>query len=188
MAGSDLQQDLDYVRGVVTRSEQGATPAGIYLFWAAATAVGFALIDFRPQVVGTYWMVVFPIGWVFSGWLAWRHARRSGQDDRRTGRLHAVHWLVMFAGVGLAALLPAQGLVPWPVMGPLALLVVAVAYLLAGVHLDRLLLWPGVLMTAGYVVLLFEPAFSWTLVGVLVAAGLVVAALAGGKARGAAAA
>lgn len=175
----ELDRDLAYVRGVVEGADAPCGPAGIYLFWAAATLVGFALIDVRPEIVGTYWMIVFPVGWVFSGWLAHRHGKRVGQDDWRLGLRHAVHWLVMFVFVGLAVLLPTRGLIPWPSLGPTVLLSVALAYVLAGIHLDRLLLWPGVLMAGGYVVLLFEPAFSWTLVGAMVAAGLVVSALAG---------
>ncbi len=175
----DLGRDIRYVRDVVEHADAPTGPAGIYLFWAAATLVGFALIDLRPDSVGTYWMVVFPVGWLFSGWLARRHSKSLGQADNRLCRQHAVHWLIMFGFVGLAALLPARGLIPWQSLGPTVLLSVSLAYILAALHLDRRLVWPGLLMVGGYVVLLFEPAFSWTIVGAMVAAGLVASSLVG---------
>ena len=171
-----LHSDLDFVRQVVDRSENRA-PAAIYLLWAAVILVGFPLADFRPEAMGTFWSIACPLGWVISAVLAIRHTRRTGQTDRRIGLRHAMHWGAMLIAVFLAALMAYSGYLSWPGMGPTAILIVSLGYVLAGIHLDRLLLWPGLLMGAGYLVLLFVPTWPWTIVGVLVCAGLVVSAL-----------
>ena len=64
----------------------------LYFFWAAAVLVGFVLVDFRQALVGPYWMVVGPAGFVVSALLGWRHALRTGQVSVADGRRHLLHW------------------------------------------------------------------------------------------------
>ena len=180
---SKLESDLGYVRSVVTRAETRPAPTAIYLLWAAIVVVGFPLADFAPRHTGTFWMIAGPVGWVISIIVGARAARARGEYDTRLGLRHMAHWGVMLLAVFMAVLLPARGVTSWEVMGPLALLIVATGYVMAGVHLDRLLLWPGLMMAVGFVVLLFGVGYTWTVVGVLVAGGLVVSSLAGGRQR-----
>jgi len=175
-----LESDLTFVRGVVSRSAPPG-PALIYWFWAIVCAIGFSLPDFAPQRMATFWMIVGPAGWLLSMFLGYRHAKRVGQLDAREGARHLAHWGVMLVTIGLAALLVRQGHVPGEVMGPLAILIVAFSYVLAGLHLDKFLLLPGGLMFVGYGVLLFVDDFSWTIVGALVAIGLACAGIAAGR-------
>jgi hypothetical protein len=77
----------------------------------------------------------------------------------------------------LAVPLGVTGAIPWPVLSRVFLLIVALAYFLAGVHLERPLKWVGLLMMAGYVGLFFIPAYGWTLVGILVSLSLIVSGL-----------
>jgi hypothetical protein len=178
-----LERDLGYVRDVVHRSERGSGPAAIYLFWAAVVLVGFPLGDWAPRHTGTFWMIVGPAGWLISAFLGYRHARSTGQYDSREGRRHGLHWGVMLAIIFMAVLLPARGFATWDVLGPLVLLIVAMSYVLAAIHLDRLLLWPGLMMVAGYGLLIVGVGYTWTIVGVLVSAGLVVSSFVGGRSR-----
>jgi hypothetical protein len=64
------------------------------------------------------------------------------------------------------------------------LLIVALSYWLAGVHLVSPLKWMGVLAAATYLALAIVEDFSypWTAAGIVIAAGLVVAGRAGGAA------
>ena len=71
------------------------------------------------------------------------------------------------------------------IFAPCILLVLAFGYFLAGVHLDRPLLWIGLLMTAGYVALFFIDRYAWTLIGVTVAIGLALSGWLSGRNRGA---
>src|SRR3546814_6953924 len=70
----------------------------------------------------------------------------------------------------MLAMLPAAvGLVDVDGALPGFLLVGGLVYALAGVHLERPLLWVGVLMLAAYVVLvLLVPPHLWTVAGVMI--------------------
>jgi hypothetical protein len=178
----DANSDLGYVREVVQRSERQAMPREILWLWAAISLVGFALIDFEPERVGLYWLVAGVGGFVLSAWLGSRRAHATGQESRETGRRHQLHW----AGMGVAIFLlafSADGSSAQPAARTI-LLMVALGYWLAGVHLVPALKWMGVLAAATYVALAFLEGFPypWTAAAIAIAAGLVVASFAGGTA------
>lgn len=183
MGSERLESDLDFVRRSVERSEALGTPASIHFLWAAIVLVGFTLVDVAPGAVNGFWAVAGPLGWVVSAWLGFRFARRSGQMDRGVGMRYALHWMGVVVAMFLLALLGLRGLVDWPALGPAFLLLIALAYFLAGVHLDRRLLWFGPLAAAAYVAVLFLPGMTWTFVGVLWSAGLVATAILGRSPR-----
>jgi hypothetical protein len=174
--------DLGFVREAVRRSEAAGSPFSIYLFWAVAIVVGFALVDFASLYVGLYWMIVGPVGGAISAILGRRHAKRIGQQNRRIGIRYAMHFGGMMVTIILAVLLVLSGSLSYKALSQLILLLVAFSYFLAGVHLERPLLWIGLLMAAGYVAVLFIPGYTWTIVGVIVALGLIAAAIKGGQA------
>lgn len=145
--------------------------------WAAIGLVGFALIDFAESRVGLYWAVAAPLGTLISAFLGWRHARQQGQVSREEGIRHVLHWTAMMAAIFLSVLMALRGSLTWRGVSQTALLIVALGYFLAGVHLERPLRLVGLLMAVGYVATLYIPGYTWTLVGVLLAAGLVASVL-----------
>lgn len=176
---SRARDDLAYVRGVVSRSETYGAPRGIWYLWAAIAAVGFSLVDLAPGRVAVFWTVAAPAGFLASLWLGWRHGRRSGQLSVREGKEHALHWGATLVAVSLLVPLGATGALPGEALGQAILLVIALGYFLAGVHLYRPLLWIGLLMAAGYGLLFLLDRWAWTGIGLLVGLGLVVTARAG---------
>lgn len=178
-----LETDLGYVREVVGKSERPSSPAAIYLLWAAIILVGFSLVDFAPRYVGLFWIIAGPAGTVASALLGWRHSLKSGQVRRELGTRHALHWSGMMAVIFLAVLLGITESAPWSVVHKVILLMVGLGYYLAGVHLDRPLMWIGALIVVGYVALFLVPAYGWTIVGVVVAAAMTATAFVGGKRR-----
>jgi hypothetical protein len=176
-----LATDLRFVRSVLASNER-VTPASIYFLWAAASLIGFALIDLDRHLVGPYWAVVAPVGFVVSLVLGRRHGHRTGEVSAAHGWRQAWHWGGMLAAIALAAVLPARGLVPWEVMNAVFLLILALGYFTAGVHGDRGLMWVGALMGAGSVLLVLVPAYAWTALGVVLAAALVTVGVRGGRA------
>ena len=66
-----------------------------------------------------------------------------------------LHWGGMLAATFLTVLMPINGLLPPDALGPAILLILALGYFEAGVHLDRPFLWVGLLMACGYVFVLF---------------------------------
>lgn len=182
----DAGHDLGYVREVVERSERRPMPAAILYLWAGISVAGFAIIDFAPQRAGLYWLVAGTAGFVLSSWIGGRSARATGQESREVGRRHMLHW----AGMGIAIFLLSFGAQGWgstpQASSHAILLMVALSYWLAGVHLVPALKWMGVIGAATYVALAFLDGFAypWTAAGVVLAAGLVVAGGAGRAAGG----
>lgn len=177
MAAENLQQDLDYVASAVRRSESRSETPFIYYGWAVIIAIGWALPDFAPAAAAPYWIVCGIGGGLLTWWLAARAERRSGVRDKALGRRWGLHWLVGGAGYVVCWLPMLRG-APVQVVVANFLLVTGVVYALAGVHLERGLLWPGLIVLAGYVVLsVFALPYTWTITGIVVALALVVAGM-----------
>lgn len=173
---SDKQavSDLQYVRGVVESSQAfpGSTPAILYL-WAAIVLTGFVMMDFDQS---WFWAVGCLVGGVLSVWLGRRAAQLHGQVDRELLQRANLHWIVGLAG-GLLLSIPLQtsGVIDEATNGRIALLIIAICYFLAGVHLDRFMMWASGLAVVGYGSTFFLTDLIWTVPGVLIATGLLLA-------------
>lgn len=182
---ADAGTDLGYVREVVARSERPPIAPSIMYLWAAISLVGFTVIDFAPERAGLYWLVAGIAGFVLSSWLGGRHARATGQQSRSAGMRQMLHW----AGMGVAIFLLSFGAQGWgssPQESSHAiLLIVALSYWLAGVHMVPPMKWLGVVAAAVYLALALIEGFAypWTAAGIVIAAGLVVAARGRGATR-----
>ena len=179
-----LEGDLRFVRGALNASTRpAASPSTIYFLWAVLILVGFALVDFRTDVVPEYWAVAGPVGFLASAYLGWRHALRVGQSSASDGRRHMLHWGAVLIAVALAVVLRTRGAMPSETLHAVILLVLALGYFTAGLHLDRHLLWVGVLMAAGFLVVTLVSLYAWTLLGIALAVSLTVAGLREGRPR-----
>jgi len=181
---SHIQDEISYVRGLISKSDRGRSPAAIYLLWAVICLVGFPLADFAPRAVGLYWTIAGPVGMLASMILGWRHSVRVGQVRRDLGIRHGLHWGGTLVAIFLLVPLGVRGTVSWNVVQHVMLLVIALSYYLAGVHLERPILWIGLLMIAAYVALFFIETYQWTIVGLVVGVALAATALVGGRRRG----
>jgi hypothetical protein len=63
------------------------------------------------------------------------------------------------------------------------LLVLSLGYFTAGLHLDRRLLWVGLLMGVGSVFVTMVSLYAWTMVGIALAVSLIVAGMWEGRSR-----
>lgn len=180
-----LRQDLDYVASAVRRSNGNAGVPAIYFMWAVIIAIGFALPDIEPTLAGPFWVACGIGGGLASWWLAERDSRQRGALDHADGKRHGWHWLVC----GLAFLvcwLPVLRGSPIDIAVGNFLLVAGLGYALAGVHLERPLLWSGLIMLVAYGVLnLVAMPYVWTLTGLLVALALVVGGVGAQRGRSA---
>ena len=173
-----LKEDLHYVAATVRRAEQYSPVASICYLWAALVLVGFSLSDWSPQHAGPFWLAAAPLGTLISFVLGWRAGRGTGEVDRALGARYAWHWgLALLGFVGV--IFPAIGrAMPLDQEIPYFLLVAALAYGMAGVHLDPPLRNVGLIMFAGYAALtVFQLPYSWTVTGVLVCGALFYAGL-----------
>lgn len=179
------RQDLEFVRKAVHRDAGGGFPTSIALVWAAISLVGFPLIDFAPRLAPTFWAIASPAGFALSLWLGWRGARDAGELDRGESARWGWHWLGLLVAILLAALPAIGGRVAWDAFGAGVLLLAAVAYFTAGIHLHRSLLLVAAILAVGYLVVLYVPGPTWTFVGVAAAAALAGTTLVGRHRRGA---
>ena len=179
-----IREDIAYVRAVSERSDTGHDPA-YYLLWAAILLGGFMLPDFestRPWI-GTYWLVAAPVGFGVSMWLGIRAGRRIGQADRRRGVRSVWHWLSFMAAGWLGGLLVGSGQLTREGYGAFWVLLLALTYCQAGLHLDRRLAPIGLLLAVGYVMTFFVPGYRWSVTGAVIAAALVAQAFLGAPTR-----
>jgi hypothetical protein len=183
MDANQLQSDIAYVRDTVNRVGPARAPASIPLLWAAITAVGFPLADFAPARVGLFWMIAGPAGFIASALLGWRDARQRGQLNRVEGARWSAHWASLLLAIFLAVLLLESGQLTQKGFEALILLLLALVYFLAGVHLERRMLWIAPVAAGAYVVVLFITGYVWSIVGAVLAIALVGTALLGGPKR-----
>ena len=192
MAASErIKDDLDYVRGAVERTGNVHVPA-VYLMWAAICLVGFSMPDFISNgwvgwsynAIGWYWAVMGPVGFAASWWLSARANDRAGQMSRHTGIRWGLHWAAFGATGVLGIALALTGHVGWEVYGALWVLLLALSYTLAGVHLERRLLPIGLMLGVGYLTILFLPQYGWIAAGVLTAVAMTAQAFIGGRSNG----
>ncbi len=179
-----LREDIAYIRAATKQSEAVHVPS-IDLLWAAIALCGFALVDFAPhhRWVSAYWMVAAPAGGLLSMWLGRRASRNIGQPSRDEGFRQGLHWLAfMVAGMlGLALVLADQ--LTWPGFASLWILLMALTYFQAGVHLERRLLPVGLLIGVAYLITILYPTYGWTTAGVVAAVTLTVKAFLGARTR-----
>lgn len=185
MTTSDrIRDDLEYVASTVRRQEDHRGVPAIYFLWAAIVLVGFALPDFAPRAGGPYWFVAGTAGGLLSWWLGHRAGRKAGINDKAMGRRYGWHWMIGGFGFLLGGLPMILGQVTPQDGSASFLLVGGLVYALAGVHLERPLLWSGLLMLVAYVVtVVFAPPYVWTITGVAMALSLAWAGWATRSAR-----
>lgn len=185
MTTSDnVKDDLGYVRGVLDRAGDRPSPSSIWYLWGVISLVGFPLIDLRPQWVPWFWVIAAPLGFVASAWLGWRSGRTSGQESRREGRAHMLHWAAcMVACFLLFPMMIREGLAG-EALAQTILIVTALGYFLAGVHLVRPLMWVSLMIVAGYGVVLLFDGPVWIAVGLLIGISLLVTGFLAGRSRG----
>lgn len=179
MQPAQVESDVNFVRQVLARSETHRSPASIYLLWAAIILVGFPIVDLAPRYAGLFWMIAGPLGGLLSFFLGYRASRNAGVIRKTEGLRYTLHWLGLMGAILLLVLYFAmgRGTLTYDAFGQIILLLLALTYFLAGVHLDRPMLWSGLLMAAGFVTLVFVAKWTWTITGVVVAVAMVLSAL-----------
>lgn len=183
MTRDELQSNLDYVARAVRKRERPPGVPAIYFLWAPLVLIGFALPDWAPHAAGLYWFIACIGGGALSVWLSMRDERVHGVIDRERSRRYGFHWLVAGVAFGLTALPIALGRYELQTVANF-LLTGGTVYALAGVHMDRPILWSGLIMYAAYAaMMLFSPPYAWTFAGIATAAGLTWAGISAQRRR-----
>jgi len=172
-----LGENLAFVAAAVQRGRLRPFPVGIAAAWALYVAVGYAWADYSPHTCGWFFLLAWLPALVASGYFGRRAARRSGDVDRAADWRLCAHFMsILLAGAALAVLALTQGL-DGMIVGQLIALSCGLIYFLAGVHYNPRFYALGLLLIAGSVLVKIVPGYGWTILGLLTAAGLLVAAL-----------
>ena len=171
-----LQSDVRYVRSVVESAHAFPTAIpGILYMWAVIILTGFVMMDFG---MSWFWVVGGPLGGVVSMWANRRYASDSGQIDQALSTRVNLHWAVGLAG-GLLLSIPLQiaGKIDAATNGQIALLIIAICYFFAGLHLDRFMIWVSGVAAIAYGLTFFLSELTWTVPGAVIAAGVAAAGI-----------
>jgi len=175
---NELREDLDFVASAVHRGQGRSVPAILGL-WAVLVPIGFALADFAPNWCAPYWLVAGILGGIASGLIGRAAGNRRGLRDAALNRRQGLHWLTMGAAYLLFGASVGTGHMDPQTTVPIWLLLSALAYTLAGIHLhrDNAFLPSGIIMFLGYIALVWLPLpYVWTTTGLIASASLIVAA------------
>ncbi len=167
------QDDLRYLRGLTKGVAAVRMPASIPLLWAVVSLFGFPIIDFAPHTARWYWMIGAPVATCLTALIAVRSGRRLGQLEVGKGGRYLAHWAGLLVAVNLAVLSGYWGVTPERATPSIVLLILALGFWTAGVHLERSLRWVSLLMLLGYALVISRRVpYPWTVVGLAIVAGL----------------
>lgn len=112
-------------------------------------------------------------------WLGSRASTRIGQADIERGLRWVKHWLAYMVACVLGGLLVAGGKLTGSGLGAFSVLLLALSYFYAGLHLDRRLVPVGIIIGICFLVILYLPGYGSTASGVVIAGALFVVAFLG---------
>ena len=171
-----LKQDIHYVKQAVQRSTHGHMPLGIALVWAAYVLIGFTGLDLQPRWAGMFLLAAAPVAYLISMQLGLRAALNVGVNDRSEGVRHGLHWGSLFLAIAALGAMTFESRLAMNSFGQIIVIMSGLVYFLAGVHFGiRVLLGLGPLMMAGAVAQPYFEPWGWTVLGVVIAAGIVAA-------------
>jgi hypothetical protein len=110
------------------------------------SAVGVAINDYSPQSAFRYWIWMAPTFGITSIAAAWGRAQRRGESVTTAIQRQIFHWVGVVGAVYLIYLLQSTGRMENEAAGLAALIVIALAAFLAGVHSDWRLMVLGVVL------------------------------------------
>ena len=154
-------QDINYVKDVLTQADNKGYPS-IYILWGCIILAGYILADISPDYTQWYWYIATPVGIAISSYLGYRTERSRGQQDSKVGSLYMKHFCTLALFI-FAAMFSREYFA--------ILLLVAMAYCLAGIHLDKYMYWIGLMTLAAYILIKAQVVDSNTFVGASLAAG-----------------
>jgi len=134
------------------------------------SAVGVAVNDQSPASALRYWLWMAPTFGIVSIVAAWWRAARSGTSVMTAVQRQVLHWVGVVGAVCLIYMLQRTGRMENEAAGLTALVVIALASFLAGVHSDWRLMVLGVVLgitVVGFAIL--ETIFIWLVVAAIAA-------------------
>lgn len=173
-----IESDLAFLKETLAeRNKQQYASIAIAILWAVIVSLGCMTNDFFHQYSGWYWLCAPPVGFLLSFYFGSKAARKAGVSSKRDTRAHLFHWGSMFflflAVLSIAHVHNLSG----SVVGQISILIGGLAWYLAGLHLDKRFLLPGIVMVVGAVSIDHISLYPWTVVGLTFSASLIISAI-----------
>ncbi len=150
----------------------------VFIALVALSVIGIGVMDFSEKFALWYWLSMAPIFAGASLALTWKNAHELDATAGTHIRRQLFHWLVLVVALLLVFLMQRYGTLAPGSAGLMALLMLAMTCLLAGVHFEWRLAVLGGILTLTFIAGVFVESFFWIL---LVPAIIGVVLLAKGK-------
>ena len=112
-------------------------------------AVGIAITNFSPFKSFYFWVAMVPVFGLTSLYIGWSKARKRGEGISRIIWVQLLHWIGLFAAIGLVYLMySTTGSIDNNQLALLTLTCLALATFLAGVHFEWRFMVVGVILGA----------------------------------------
>lgn len=145
----------------------------MFLFLVVLSLGGVAIMEYSVRYGLWYWLAMAVVSGGVSVGSAWRSAAESGQTASGHLWRQVLHWLTLVAGLLLVFFLQGAEALSPSTSGLMALLMLALATTLAGVHFRPRLAILGGIQGATFVAAVLTEEFFWVLLVLI----LVVVAL-----------
>jgi hypothetical protein len=139
--------------------------------------LGVGLTTTDSASARTYWIALVPVYGLACVFTAWRRTVLVGHFDSRTIVAQVFHWLGIGVALCLDFFIRSSGSETGIAAGENALLLLALGCYLAGVHLDRVFILVGLLLTMVLVIVAKADQYLWL---VFVVGCVAIAAMVGG--------
>ncbi len=163
---SEINEDLSYLRNLLHKAEQRHGYPSIYLLWGCIIIVGYMVAEWAMPWTNYYWLFAAPLGMLFSSLIGYQQSRKNGQMDD-VGKKYLAHFSATIGLIFIAVSTAEYSAI---------LLLISLSYVLAGIHLDRLMLWVGALTLACFIAIEQGWLASNLVFGLVLGSGLFLAA------------
>ena len=140
----------------------------VYMVLIALSIGGIAIMDYSEKYGLWYWLAMAVIFGAASVGLAWHNVSYTGETRWHQVRRQVLHWLTLIVGILLVFLMQRFEVLDATTSGIVALLMLSVTTVLAGVHFDWRLAVLGLVLAATYVAAVISEGFFWVLLIVAV--------------------
>jgi hypothetical protein len=135
----------------------------IFVILVVLSIIGIGIMEYSQKYALWYWLSMAPLFGGASLGLAWKTAHETDTTAGRHIRRQTLHWLVLVVGLLLVFLLDHFENLPAGVSGLIALLMLGVTTVLAGVHFEWRMGVLGAVLLLTFVAGVFAESFFWVL-------------------------
>lgn len=150
------------------RPESRRLSRGIFILLAVLSLVGVAIMNYSVKYGLWYWLAMSLVSGGVSIGLAWQSAAEAGETAGGHLKRQVLHWLTLVCGILLVFFMQKPLEMDPTVGGLVALLMLAMATTLAGVHFRPRMAILGAIQVLTFVTAVVTEQFFWILLVVVV--------------------